>query len=433
MNYIIYTLLFALPEISMAQSATPTLTAGPFVGSVTQTSAKAWIAYKGAGAYSVTLRDTIDHTIINPAATQKTGDVNGDTALILDYTGLKTAHTYRVVYNLAAKKAPDCIFTTQTNEAVRNLDFLVGSCALLNTDITLVAFPGGSARIFKPMTRSKADFMVWLGDNIYYLGRDYKSYTNMFVRNLKIREHYRILNNFLASKPQYSIWDDHDYGWNDSNKNFPLKDSSLITFRGFWPNTYETHETNFTFRYNDVELFMTDGRWFRDPPGDTAGQFLGAEQIKWLEAKLLHSDATFKFICIGSQVLNDNEHGETYANYPHERNALFNFIVDHNIKGVIFVTGDKHYSELSKREWRGYTLYDFTSSPITSPVITPRKILRKFDNPWSVKGTVIYQKNFGRVTVTGAPGSRVCKLAIYGKAGHLKWDYTIKAEELSRK
>jgi alkaline phosphatase D len=115
-----------------------------------------------------------------------------------------------------------------------------------------------------------------------------------------------------------------------------------------------------------------------------------------------------------------------------ERNKLLDYIVDNNIKGVIFMTGDKHYSELSKRNWRGYTFYDFTSSPISSPVM-PRKGLGAYKNALSVKGTVIYRKNFGRVKITGAPGSRVCNLAIYGKSGRLKWYYTIKSEELSRK
>ena len=177
---------------------------------------------------------------------------------------------------------------------------------------------------------------------------------------------------------------------------------------------------------------MTDGRWYRDAPGDTAGAFLGSDQLQWLKTKLLKSDATFKFVCVGSQVLNDNEHGESYAHYPKERNNLLDYIAANNIKGVIFLTGDKHYAELAKREWKGYTFYDFTSSPITSPVI-PRKLLKGFNNPNRIEGTVVYQKNFGKISLTGPAGNRVCKLYLYGKAGHLKWDYTIKSEDMGRK
>ncbi len=433
MSYSAYVLaLLLIPEIIFSQS-TPTLTAGPFIGSVTANSAKAWISYRGNGPLSVTLQDTVDKTSISSASVFKTGNISGDTSVILDYVGLKPGHHYLICHSLS-ENAPECKFITQTDAPVKDLDFLVGSCAFMTTGFTKGIFPGTDVKIYRHMIRSRSDFMIWLGDNVYYLGKDYKSYNNMFLRNLKLRESFKMLQNFLAAQPNYAIWDDHDYGWNDADRTFPLKDSALKVFRSFWPNTYETDikQTYFTFRYNDAEFFMTDGRWFRSPPGDTAGDFLGIEQLKWLKEKLLKSNATFKFICMGSQVLNDNEHGESYAHYPKERNNLLDYIVDNNIKGVIFLTGDKHYSELSKRIWRGYTFYDFTSSPLTS-VVLPRKGIKTFNNPLSVKGTVIYQKNYGRINITGAAGNRSLKLAIYGKSGKLKWDYNIKSEELSRR
>jgi alkaline phosphatase D len=311
---------------------------------------------------------------------------------------------------------------------------MFGSCALLTTGFWRAFFPGADVRIYRKMAKAPKDFMVWLGDNLYYLGKDYTSYDRMFQRNIDVRRKFKLMRRFLAAQPNYAIWDDHDYGWNDADRTFPLKDTALKVFRGFWPNTYESDVklTYFTFRYADAEFFMTDGRWYRSPPGDTAGDFLGPEQLRWLKEKLLNSTATFKFICMGSQVLNDNEHGESYAHYPHERNDLLSYIADNNIKGVIFLTGDKHYAELSRREWRGYPFYDFTSSPITSPVM-PRKWLRSYHNPLSVKGTVIYRKNYGRISISGPPGSRSLRLALYGKSGRLKWDRTIRSDELSRK
>jgi alkaline phosphatase D len=435
MKYCLYALIFwIIPEIAFSQTASPALTAGPLIGSVTPTTAKVWISYKGAGPFSVTLVDTVDKTISNPIASHKIADKYGDTSLILDYTGLKAGHSYRVSHTLNAKWTPDCKFTTQIDVPVKDLDFLFGSCALLTTGFWRAFFPGADVRIYRRMAHTQTNFMVWLGDNLYYLGKDYKSYENMFARNLEVRSKFSLMRKFLATQPNYAIWDDHDYGWNDADRTFPLKDTALKVFRGFWPNTYEDNikQTYFTFRYNDAEFFMTDGRWWRNPPGDTTGDFLGPEQIKWLKEKLLKSNATFKFICMGSQILNDNNHGESYAHYPKERNDLLNYIVDNNIKGVIFLTGDKHYTELSKREWRGYPFYDFTSSPISSPVL-PRKGLKPYRNPLSVKGTVVYRKNYGRIKITGPEGNRSMRLETYGKGGKLKWNYTIKSEELSRK
>ena len=357
MNHCVYVLmLLALPEIAFSQNTSPTLTAGPFVGAVTTTSAKVWIGYQGSGPFTVTLRDRADNNITSPTATSKIGDRDGDTSMILDFSGLKAGHSYQVAYSLMAKNAPVCSFTAQTEAPVRDMNFLFGSCAYMTTGFLKIVFPGAEVRIFRHMTNTKSDFMVWLGDNIYYIMKDYRSYHNMFRRQMDIRHHFSTLQTFLATQPNYAIWDDHDYGWNDADRTFPLKDTALKVFRGFWPNNYENDvkQTYFTFRYADAEFFMTDGRWWRNPPGDTAGDFLGPEQLSWLKNKLSKSDATFKFICMGSQILNDNEHGESYAHYPKERNELLNYIVDNNIKGVIFLTGDKHYAELSKRDWRGW-------------------------------------------------------------------------------
>ncbi len=435
MKYCFFALvILLLPTFVFSQNDAPTLIAGPFVGSVTTSSAMAWIAYRGAGPFTVTLQDTMDHSVYSPVGSHKITNQSGDTSLLLDYTGLQAGHTYRVSHTLRTRWTPDCRFTTQTAATVKDIDFLFGSCALLTTGFWRCVLPGADVMIYRHMIRAQADFMVWLGDNLYYLGKDYKSYDNMFKRNIDVRSKFKLMDRFLAAQPDYAIWDDHDYGWNDADKTFPLKDAALKAFRGFWPNTYEDNvkQTYFTFRYNDAEFFMTDGRWWRSPPGDTAGEFLGAVQLKWLKEKLLKSNATFKFICMGSQILNDNHHGESYAHYPVERNDLLNYIVDNNIKGVIFLTGDKHYTELSKRDWKGYPLYDFTSSPITSPVL-PRKYLKGYKNPLSVKGTVVYRKNYGRIKITGTEGHRTLRLETYGKWGKLKWDYTIKSEELSRK
>lgn len=144
------------------------------------------------------------------------------------------------------------------------------------------------------------------------------------------------------------------------------------------------------------------------------------------------SDATFKFICVGSQVLNDNHFGESYANYPKERNALFNFIVENNIKGVIFLTGDKHYSEVSMRPWHGYNLYDFTCSPLTTPPL-PRRLLGAYHNQWRISHTDYAKRNFGRISFSGPKGDRVAKLEVFGRAGRSRRVLNISEHELMRK
>ena len=152
----------------------------------------------------------------------------------------------------------------------------------------------------------------------------------------------------------------------------------------------------------------------------------------WLKNKLLLSDATFKFIAVGSQVLNDNKFGECYAKYPRERKELLDFIADNNIKGVIFLTGDKHYSELSKRVWNGYPFYDFTSSPLTSPPL-PRRLLGAYRNDYRVKKSDFGRRGFGRISFTGEKGKRNMKVEIIGRGGYKKKEFTFNEKDLMKK
>lgn len=415
--------MLALSTTTFAQKK-PKLLAGPVVGSVTSTSAKVWIGYRGKGDNALILGDTAENKIFKPSGYSYITNSKGEVALTMEFTNLKPNHTYNILISIDgwgthAKHS----FTTQSDSAVKDFNFLLGSCNLMNTDFTRAVFPGATPFIFKRMKKKKGEFMVWLGDNLYYWSKHYSSYEGMFERNMRIRHGFPKLREFLATQPNYAIWDDHDYGPNDSDKSFTKKDSSLMVFKGFWPNTYSSNEKldgNFyKFRYYDAEFFMLDDRWYRDSPGDTSGAFLGEKQVLWLKNNLTNSDATFKFICIGSQILNDNHFGESYADYTKERNELLDYIARNNIKGVIFLTGDKHYSELCKRDWNGYPMYDFTASPLTSPPL-PRRLFGAYKNQWRVSKSDYGKRNFGRINITGPVGDRSITFEIYGRAGTLR-------------
>lgn len=406
------------------------LITGPVIGAVTSTTAKLWIAYKGNGLNLVSLMDTATQQIYTPTGLHRLNDRKGNTALTMDFTGLQPEHIYKPVYALEiVNPHPRCLVRTLSDSTVKDFDFVAGSCSLLNTGFTRIVFPGLAVGIFNTMRREKADFMLWLGDNVYYFSKHYNSFQGMFTRNLRIRNEFVTLSDFLAAQPNYAIWDDHDYGWNDADKKFPLKDTALAVFKGFWPNNYGETDTvrgnYFSYKYYDTEFFMTDDRYNRDPEGDTTGAFLGRQQLEWLKVKLQQSTASFKFICIGSQVLNDCYYGESYAKYPVERNELLDFIALNKIPGVIFITGDKHYAEMSVREWKGYTFYDFTTSPMTSPIV-PVKHLNGYRNTYCLPTMGYFKKNYGKISVSGPAGSRVCKMELRGLGGQKKWEYIVK-------
>lgn len=92
---------------------------------------------------------------------------------------------------------------------------------------------------------------------------------------------------------------------------------------------------------------MLDNRWYRTVDKEN-GTILGEQQKYWLKEALLYSTAKYKFICVGGQVLSDFAGFENFANYKNERQEIIDFLDENSIKGVIFLTGDRHHSEITK-------------------------------------------------------------------------------------
>jgi alkaline phosphatase D len=73
------------------------------------------------------------------------------------------------------------------------------------------------------MENEKAHFNLWLGDHVYMLlPHDYATKENMIAKYNWQRSEPR-LKSFLASTPQYAVWDDHDYGPNNADSFFVNK------------------------------------------------------------------------------------------------------------------------------------------------------------------------------------------------------------------
>ena len=93
----------------------------------------------------------------------------------------------------------------------------------------------------------------------------------------------------------------------------------------------------------------------------------GKEQMGWLKNSLLYSKASFKIIATGSQVLNPVSPFDKLANCPVEYNELMDFLYANKINGVLFLSGDRHHTEVIKVNREGtYPLYDITVSPLTA-------------------------------------------------------------------
>lgn len=145
---------------------------------------------------------------------------------------------------------------------------------------------------------------------------------------------------------------------------------------------------------NGVEFFMMDDRYHRAPNDatDPNKDYLGKEQLDWLIDALTSSKAPFKIVMIGGQVISNAAVFENYATFPRERNELLNRLNQEKIEGVIFLSGDRHHTEISKLDRPGaYPLIDITCSPLTAGNHQPRDE----GNTLQLAGKTFYERNFG--------------------------------------
>ena len=316
-------------------------------------------------------------------------------------------------------------------------DFSVafGSCAYVNdTEFDRPGKPyGQSDSIFNVISAMKPCAMIWGGDNIYLREGDFETQTNMVNRYIKARE-VPSIQKLLSTCPQYAVWDDHDFGPNDSHSSFQYKKESLAAFKEMWGNSnygFSKNETNCItgkVSINDVDLYLMDNRSFRIPPG-TEGispQMLGKEQIQWLIEDLKSSKASFKLIAIGSQVLSSVADFENYANYKEERDYLLQLLSKNNIKNVVFLTGDRHFAELSEIKLsNNIRVIDITASPLSSKPYSNSKEV----NSNRVEGTFVGEQNFAHISFNGSGKERTMDIDLINKTGKSCWKKSYSIEK----
>jgi alkaline phosphatase D len=369
-----------------------------------------------------------------------------------DLTGLQpgTSYKYLITTNINSSFIDSGIFTTQELWQYRkppsDFSFLAGSCVYFNQpEYDRPGKPyGGDSSIFESMAKEKASFMLWLGDNWYTRYPDYSSEWGLHYRPSHERR-MKVLQPFLRCMSHYAIWDDHDYGPNDADKSYVLKEASRKVFMKYWPNpTYGMNGKGIytTFTYNDAQFFLLDDRWYRsnDRMMDSLGgdinrekKMFGDEQMEWLKNALLFSRSNsftkFRVIVTGSQILNKYSKFDALRAFPAEYNSLLSFLEENKIGGVIFITGDRHHSEIIKMERKnGYPLYDITSSPVTS---SPAKTNGAETNNPSRVGKEIDEQNYARFSIKGEGKERKMTVDFLGLKGNVLDTWEVKATDIS--
>ncbi len=440
-NLVTLALLLCLLVISTAHASR--LQAGPMLGHIALRGANIWI--QGAESGPVTLRywqkGQPDMAFSLDVMLQ--AEHHNTHTFKLANLEPGTEYRYQVLFDDdSSENNPVYAFKTQQLWMWRtdppDFSVLAGSCNfVVDAPYDRKGKPyGGDYEIFDTVAKQEADAIFWLGDNWYYREADYDAPQTMNYRVAynRMRPYLQPVYKKFAN---YAIWDDHDFGPDNSGGYFPFKDTALKIFKDYWANpSYGLPETPGVFtkvRINDADFFLLDGRYHRDNehyPDGPDKQMFGPEQMKWLKNQLAASRQPFKIIVSGNQMLNDYSRFESWSLYRHERDAFLRWLDDNKIEGVFFLSGDRHHSELLKiRRKKAYPLYELTCSPFTAG--THIDALSRELKPILIPGSLVGEKNFCKMTFSGPRKDRDLTIEIIDKDGEVKFKTKIKQSVLT--
>tara|TARA_B100000700_G_scaffold193946_1_gene213621 strand:+ start:2181 stop:3281 length:1101 start_codon:yes stop_codon:yes gene_type:complete len=305
--------------------------------------------------------------------------------------------------------------------------------------------------VFNIVAQHNPDVFIFLGDNIYGDTDDMSVLENKYAQ-LGEKTSYKNLKKNTAI---LATWDDHDYGRNDAGKYYEFKKESKEIFLDFFNEPADSerrqHEGIYhseIYYVNDkkLQIILLDNRTFRSNLNPYNGEvedddryfytldygihetpdstLLGEQQWNWLEQELL-KPADLRLICSGTQFGIEYNGYEAWANFPHEQQRFLDLIKSTKANGVMFLTGDVHYSEISKiEEPNMYPIYDYTSSGLRSTweFATPNKN--------RIKGPIM-ENHFGLVTIFWKENDPRIVMQTWDVTNTLRFTKTIRLSEIS--
>ena len=233
------------------------------------------------------------------------------------------------------------------------------------------------------------------------------------------------------SVPLAYMWDDHDYGPNDSDATAPGREAARLTYQEYVPHyplaagsgdvpIYQA------FTIGRVRFIMTDTRSERSPKDapDTADKtMLGAVQKAWFKQQLQDANGVYPVIVwVSSSPWMADMPGsgnDNWAGYATERHELADFIEAAHIQGLVMLSGDVHMVAIEDGRNNRYSTSGARGFPIMQAAPLDRANSSDLpDNTYS-EGQFPGHQQFGLMTVTDDGGPLV----------HIKWSGRTAADE----
>ena len=217
--------------------------------------------------------------------------------------------------------------------------FALGSCAQT----------GSNHAVFQTIESLDPLFFFHLGD---------MHYQNIAVNNVNLfRQAFETVHGAANQSLLYRhvaiayIWDDHDFGPNNSDSTAPGKMAARLTYQEYVPHYPLAAGTGNVpiyqaFTVGRVRFVVCDSRSARSPfsaTDNSSKTMLGVEQKTWFKQELLNAAVSHALIVwVNSLPWIGTTGDDGWYGYTTERAELANFIESNNIKNLCMISGDAH-------------------------------------------------------------------------------------------
>lgn len=304
-------------------------------------------------------------------------------------------------------------------------------------------------QMWDAIDKEHPDLLVMLGDNIYGDTQDMvelkRRYDTLGAQAdfQRLRKNTKIL----------AIWDDHDYGVNDSGGDYRWKNESRKIMLDFFEEPKDSilrTQEGGIFRSHVIEsgklkvhIVLVDTRWNRSPlkslsdPSEIAknqlkqrgknivnedknATILGAQQWLWLE-KELQKPSDILVFASSIQVLADESGWESWSNFPGEREKLLKMLAKYRKQSKLsfIISGDIHRAEFDKIKLptNKEPLWEFISSGFThAGTFLP-------ENQYRI--STFRKPNYGTIEIAESPRLEV-KVKIKDRESKIQLEQTLK-------
>ncbi len=375
-------------------------------GAVTDDSVSVKVKMRRDGAKVRLLLSTTDDLAHPRESEPTTVSLANGGVVTFNATGLSpdTRYHYGVEVDGAADERARGRFRTFA-KGPYSFTFAFGSCAKT----------GSTSPVFDDIRRLDPHFFLHLGD-FHYLNigvNDRVAFRNGYSRVL----HSRTQAALYRAVPIAYVWDDHDYGPNNSDKFAPGRDASRAVYRECVPH-YPLPDDGAIYQAFDigrVRVILTDTMSERDSRPGATRTMLGDKQMQWFLDELTEAARTKMLVVWANPdpwIAETGKTGHGWAPYCIDRRTIARHIEQVGlVNRLLVVSGDAHMLAMDDGTHSNYATdgCDYVRGSKAFPVFQAAA----FDRTGSIKGgpystvPVPGRGHFGLVEVTDTGGDTI--------------------------